>query len=121
MHAKSIGRGLAAATSVVLSAVVAVGVNIATGHPSFAVIAGLVILVAVWAAFESWQALHPDRRAGSDRHQASVVQRVRVVAGLGRLVGVTRPAADANVTVNQHVGEVTDSGEVIGYNGDTAL
>jgi hypothetical protein len=109
-------RGIAAAGSVVVGALVAVMINLLTGQWNWALAVGLVGTVLLWAGIEVWRAT---RGGAGPSGSTSVVQRARTVGG--QLLGVRQPGTEAggerSLSIEQTVDEIREGGNVTGYDG----
>jgi hypothetical protein len=110
-------RGLRAAQSVVLGALVAVGINVLTGTWNWALAVAVGVVILAWATLE-WRRAVADNEPMSEHDDDSSVgirvsQNVDRVAG--KLTGVGGASDVTEINVRQDVGEVDRGGEVIGY------
>ena len=106
-------RRIEEAAVVVLGTVVSVLVNLATSGPRWATVSGLVLVTGLLAGLAAWRA-HTERTESTPRRPADRVNmRTGDVRG-GKAIAV-RGASGAEVDVRLRTGEVTDGGEVIGY------
>ncbi|MGW0515842.1 hypothetical protein [Crossiella sp. NPDC003009] len=103
-----LGRGPAAATSIVIGAAASAGINIATNSPGWAIITGVALVVLVWAGLEWWRASGKETEA-----RVRVDQRAERVSG--EVVGASGLPAGAGLTVSQEITEVGEGGSVTGY------
>lgn len=99
-----------AALSVVMGSLVSVGVNLATGRPTPAIVVGAVVLVLAWAGLEAWRA------ARSGGGSVAVRQDVRRVDG--RMTGYRGRPVGGPVEIDQRIQRAGSGSEVIGYDGD---
>lgn len=105
-----LGRGPAAALSILLGALTGVAINLATDSPGWAIVTGLVLVVSLWAGLEWWRASATKAEPGAIR----VAQQAERVRG-GEVVGAEGKPEGAGLEVDQRVTEVGRDGRVIGY------
>lgn len=108
-------RGISAAVSVVLGAVVGLLMNFFSGRPSWGTGAGAIVLVAAWAGLEWWRA---KRSADEVQRAIGVRQRVRLLGRDVRLIGVRKPPRGSDISVDQRVGKAETNSSIVGYEGD---
>ncbi|MCK2239220.1 MULTISPECIES: hypothetical protein [unclassified Crossiella] len=107
-----LGRGPAAALSIVIAAAVSAGINIATSSPGWTIIVGVSVLVLLWAGLEWWRAAGATE--SGQPSQVRIGQRATRVQG-GEIVGAEGLPPGAGLEVTQEVTEVGENGSVIGY------